>query len=91
MLTDPIWWVLVALGIAANFVLALKEAKEAAGVFVGPLAYIRGQPYAVILGLLGGIGAGFWMAADVEAAKWGLAAGLAGTGFFERIAKKKAP
>ena len=90
MLTDPIWWMLVTLGIAANFVLALKDAKDAAGVFVGPLAYVRGQPYAVLLGMMGGIGAGFWMAGDVESVKWGLVAGLAGTGFFERISKKKA-
>lgn len=89
MLADPLYWGLVLLGIVANFGLALREASQNAGVRVWPRQYVRDNPYAALLGTLGGVAAGFWIAGDVEAVRMGFVAGLAGTAFLERLNKRK--
>lgn len=87
MIADPIYWGLVVLGIVAQFAMALKEASDAAGTRVWPQQYVKDNPYDFFLGAIGGIAAGFWIAPDAAGPSMGLAAGLAGTGFLERLSK----
>lgn len=89
MTGDPLYWGLVALGVAANFVLSIREARQASGVKIGPRAFVRDKPFAALLGVIGGVAAGFWMAPAAPAPKWGIVAGLAGTTFLERLSKKR--
>lgn len=89
MIGEPLYWALVAFGAVINFILSIREARKAAEVKVGIRQYLRDKPYAASLGVMGGIAAGFWMADAATAPKWGLVAGLAGTTFLERLAKRR--
>lgn len=89
-MTDSVlYWALVALGVAANFGLALREESQGKGERVWPIEYVRRRPYACALGALGGVAAAFWIAGDVAEPRMGLVAGLAGTAFLERLSKRK--
>lgn len=87
MITDPLYWGAVALGILAWLGLSLKEASDQAGTRIWPVQYIRDNPYEVLIALVGGIAAGLWMAGEVESARMGFVAGIAGTGFLERMSR----